>query len=365
MRYIYDMQKTKNKFEAWWKGTNTGRPLMKVIAEKKVITCDLEPENAFIDAEDFHLNVDENIKRYRNYLKTHSFLAESFPNFDLNLGAGSMAVYLGTEPEFRMDTIWFRECVHGTIKDIGTLSYDPENHWWKRHLSLIKRAVELSDGGFIINIPDIVENIDTLAALRGPQDLCYDIADEPATVKHYIEQRDGLYFRYYDAMYDIVSSKDGSSSYTAFNIWGPGKTAKVQCDFCALMSPIQFRYLVQDSLRKQCRLLDNSMFHLDGPDALKHLDAVLEIKELDAIQWTPGAGRPDGGNDIWYPIYDKVRASGKSIWIMLDDGTATDWINASSGLINRYGTAGLYIIYPVMDEEDASFLMETAEKYWV
>ncbi len=28
-----------------------------------------------------------------------------------------------------------------------------------------------------------------------------------------------------------------------------------------------------------------SPFHLDGPGALKHLDALLELDELDAVQW--------------------------------------------------------------------------------
>jgi hypothetical protein len=32
-----------------------------------------------------------------------------------------------------------------------------------------------------------------------------------------------------------------------------------------------------------------SLFHLDGPGALKHLDSLLELDALDGIQWVSGA----------------------------------------------------------------------------
>lgn len=364
MKYKNNWEETKERFKAWWRCKNTGRPLMGIVARRKVILEELEPENAFKTPEDFHLNVEEIVKRYRNYCKSHLLLAEAFPNLDLNIGPGSMALYLGSEPGFSWDTVWFKECVKLGWNEWGPLHYDPENYWLKLHLSLISKAHDLANGDFLVNIPDIVENADILAAMRGPQEFCYDLVDEPELMKSYIKQVDDLYFKYYDAMYDIVKCEDGSCSYTAFNIWGPGKTAKIQCDFCALMSPKQFREFVQPSLRKQCRLLDNSLYHLDGPDAIKHLDALLEIEELNAIQWTPGAGKPDGAWEGWYPVYDKVNASGKSLWIMFTDGEIGDWIEGADKLVKRYGTKGLYLLFPEMDEEDAISLMDRAESDW-
>ena len=215
-----------------------------------------------------------------------------------------------------------------------------------------------------MNIPDLIENVDILSAMRGPQSFCFDLIDEPELMKQYIKQIDDLYFYYYDAMYDIIKGEDGSSSFTAFNIWGPGKTAKIQCDFSALMSPGQFREFVQPSLRKQCKKLDCSLYHLDGPDAIKHLDALMEIDELDALQWTAGAGQPDGGSEKWYPIYDKVRDAGKSLWIPLYDGTAQDCMDNAEKLVKRYGCDGMYLIFPDMEEEEAQTLLLKAERGW-
>ena len=55
---------------------------------------------------------------------------------------------------------------------------------------------------------------------------------------------------------------------------------------------------------------------------MHHLDALLEIDELNAIQWTPGVGEPQGGSPKWYDLYKKILAGGKSImacWVTIDE----------------------------------------------
>ena len=55
---------------------------------------------------------------------------------------------------------------------------------------------------------------------------------------------------------------------------------------------------------------------------MHHLPALLEIEELNAIQWTPGVGEPQGGSPKWYDLYKKILAGGKSVmacWVTLDE----------------------------------------------
>ena len=92
--------------------------------------------------------------------------------------------------------------------------------------------------------------------------------------------------------------------------------------------------------------------------AIRHLDSIMSIDRLNALQWTPGAGNPDGLSEKWYGIYDKVIDSGKSLWVMVCNGNVDDWITGSRKLLKRYGTRGIYLIYPEMTEKDAQKIMK-------
>ena len=44
-----------------------------------------------------------------------------------------------------------------------------------------------------------------------------------------------------------------------------------------MMSPEDFRKYIQPSLREQSEKVDHVLYHLDGPAAIKHMDALMEI----------------------------------------------------------------------------------------
>lgn len=363
MLYKNNWEDTQRRFNLWWKGENKGRPLMSIVGLKPEAYLPLPDELRPKTPEDQHLNVDQKVARFRHQCQSREFYGESFPNISLDIGPGSMAAYLGATPQFSKDTVWYTECVEDWNK-IGKLEFNPNDIWWKKHLDMFTRARELVGDDFLLGIPDIIENLDILSAMRGAQNMIFDIMDEPEMVQRRIEEIDDLYFKYYDPMYDLTKMKDGSCCYTVFQIWGPGRTAKIQCDFSAMISPDQFREFVQPSLRKQCQALDFSLYHLDGPDAIRHVEAVMEIEELNALQWTCGAGQPDGTSERWYPIYDQVVKAGKSLWIQIYDGDVDEWIVNVDRLMNRYGTSGMFLLFPEMEQKAAEKLMNHAEKHW-
>jgi len=358
--YIDNWEHVRNRFRTWWNHEPMDYPLMNLRAmgkePQKIIPC--EP---FTDTKDQYLNAEKIVAYYRMYCETHWFLEDSYPSVSLNFGPGSLAVYLVSEPIFKPESIWFGECMHD-INDQSCLTYDSENPWWKMHLEMHKKAKELAKDDFLVDIPDIVENADILAALRGPQNLCYDLIDDPDEVKRALKKIDDLYFPYYDAFHDVVKGEDGSCSFTAFSIWGPGKTAKIQCDFNVLISPEFFKEFVVPGLRSQCQSLDNSLFHLDGPDAIRHVPALMEINELDGLQWTCGAVQPDGGCERWYPIYDQVRDAGKSLWIHINDGDPGDWAESCKRLIRRYGSDCFYFLFPIFENKKTAEWVANAIK---
>ena len=257
----------------------------------------------------------------------------------------------------------YAEC----IDDLDThpkLRFDPANPWWQKHFAMMRAAKEALGGDYRVNIPDLIENLDIYAAMRGPQTSLYDLMDQPEKLMARVNEIDETYFEYYDRLHELLKEDDGTSSYTAFHILGVGRVAKVQCDFSAMLSPAQFRAFAIPSLRRQVERLDHSLYHLDGPDAIRHVEALMEIERLDALQWTCGAGQPDGGNPRWFGIYDQVRAARKGLWVHLYDGDVRQWIKSAEVLLNRYGMERLYLIFPPMPMDDAEALLAHAQRNW-
>ena len=358
--YHYAHDRIVDRFEDWWKRDNRGLPLMRVVARKDETPPPRPlPENM----RDKYAGYDYLMESMRRFCSYHVFLADSFASCGANLGPGSLALYLGGEPRFEPDTVWYEPCIEDP-ENHPPLRYDPDNAWWRLHVDLIRRLQNAAGGEWRMDIPDLIENIDIYAAMRGPQDALFDIMDCPEKVHEYIAQIDSVYFRYYDAMADIVRDGEGVTSYTAFSILGRGRVAKIQCDFSAMLSPAHYREFVLPSLRAQTEKLDHSLYHLDGPDAIRHVPAIMELERLDALQWTCGAGQPDGACPRWYTIYDQVTAAGKGLWIQLYDGGVEDWIRGAESLMERYGKKCFYFIFPEMSLRDADRLMNHAHRYW-
>jgi 5-methyltetrahydrofolate--homocysteine methyltransferase len=377
MQYKENWEGVKKRWADYWKRCNTGLPLMYLIArndEQERVYGEAQksgqpyrvypPELAAKDLFDKYRDPRRIVERFRYYAGHHLFLADSFPNVSADFGPGSVAAYLGSEIAFQPNTVWFEHCVEDW-NGYPPLRFDPENKWWKEHFQLIKDVRSLAGDDFYVAIPDLMENIDVLASLRGTEPALYDMIDEPDEVLARIAQVGEAYFEYYDRIYQVVKNEaDGGSCYTVFQIWGPGRTAKLQCDFSALMSPQNFRDFIQESLRVQARRLDHVLYHLDGPDAIKHTDALMEIEEIDALQWTSGDHGPDGTLEDWDVIYDKVRAAGKSLWIRVYSGDYDDWIRGADRIVKKYGSRGLFLMFQHMSAAQAEGLLEYARGNW-
>ncbi len=93
----------------------------------------------------------------------------------------------------------------------------------KNILNWQKNAGSWPRDDFYVDMPDLMENVDVLASLRGAQEMLYDTIDEPEIVKERVDQITALYYEYFDRFYDIIKDKDGGNAYTVFQIWGTRK----------------------------------------------------------------------------------------------------------------------------------------------
>ncbi|HTQ09237.1 MAG TPA: hypothetical protein VMI31_04130 [Fimbriimonadaceae bacterium] len=335
-----DWPLAQERLRAWWRREG---PALCVTAPKDEPWEDVPDPGPARDPEQFWSDLDWRLASLVCSLSRTYFGGVAFPFVDTQIGPGSLGLFLGNEPGWAWDTVWYEPC----IADPSThppLTFQ-ENRWLSLHLDFIRRAEALSEGRFLVGIPDLIENLDTLAQLREPQTLMEDLIERPEWVSEKIAEINRAYFEVFDRMYSLLSG--GGNAFAAFQIWGPGKTAKVQCDASAMISPAMFRRFVVPALTEQCEWLDYSMYHLDGTQAIAHLDALLEIEALDAIEWTPQAGIERGGDPRWFDLYRRIRAAGKSV-------QAIEVLPEQVGpLVDSVGPEGLFMIVSAESEEQA------------
>ncbi len=275
-------------------------------------------------------------------MASQAFPGDIVPVTDPVLGPGSLHLHLGGEARFKTgESVWFEPAFAGIedVEDIPELTFTGEDPAWVATEAWYRRMLDIYDENFFLGVPDLCAGLDILASLRDPNLIMLDLLEEPEWVQASLEAIDTAYLEIYNRIQKLVDPEGtrgmGSRS---FYIWGPGRTAKVQCDSSVMISEDMFREFVQPGLRRVFRDMDRTLFHLDGTDAIRHVDALLEIEELDVIEWTPEAGKPGGADPCWHDMYRKILEAGKSLQIVY---LTPDEVLP---LFNAIGHNGIYVM---------------------
>jgi len=238
------------------------------------------------------------------------YLGEAIPTVSPDLAPNCLALYLGCKGVEMPGTVWCAPCMDSP--EAARFEYDPDNFYWRFSQRLGAEQVRLGRGRFMLQFPDLIEGLDTLAAMRGSEALLVALIERPEWVHACLRRITDLYFRYYDMLYDTMRDEVGGSIYW---LWGPGRTATFQCDFSAMISPDMFGEFMVPVLREMTERVSYPLYHWDGPGALPHHDHLLSLPKLACIQWTSGSGAEPAGDRRWWPLYHKTIEAGKKVHI--------------------------------------------------
>ena len=290
---------------------------------------------------------------YLDWYVAHSSLkADILPVANTQLGPGSLAAILGGVFEGGEDTIW----IHPNPDFTNEIVFNPEHPNWILHKELLKACKAKANGHYFVGMPDLMEGLDVLAALKGTDRVLLDTVMQPEILEQQMQQINDIYFKVFDELYDIIREGD-EMAFCYFSSWAPGKMSKLQSDISTMISQDDYRRFVQPFIREQCQKIDYTLYHLDGVGAMHHLPALLEIEELNAIQWTPGVGEPQGGSPKWYDLYKKILAGGKSVmacWVTLDE---------LKPLLDHIGADGVHLEMDFHNEKEVEQAMRIVEEY--
>ncbi len=311
MRYKQNWEKARQKYLDFWAMENHDRPVLLLNGKKDVKqSVRVTPPADLLER---WTNTEYVIQSSREQMENTVYLAESIPAICPNLGPDIFGASLGADLVFEQTTSFSKPFVRNWETD--TVAFRLDNPWWQKILSMTKEVAADAQGDYMVGITDLHPGADGLVSIRGPENLCMDLYDEPEAFE--VARKILLpAFRYQlDTLYDVCCKNlPGSTNW--MGLWHPEKWYVTSCDFICMISQEMFARYILPELREEIDYLQGkTIFHLDGPGALKHLDALLEIENLAGIQWVYGAGQPSARH--WLPVLQRIQKAGKRINIGL------------------------------------------------
>ncbi len=309
---LNDGERIVRRYDAFWRKDCLDRALLQVTAPRDNASppdpSDIFP-SAPPDRMDWFLNPERVIPRLRRQLACVYYAGDAFPMVTpVNTGLVAIqAAYMGGQYRISGNTAW----CDPVIDDWATrppLSLDEDNPWWRSTKELLAAgAAEFGDSA-VICIPDLQGGGQIVDLLRGTERLAMDLLDNPGPIAGILEEIDAAWQYYWTECCRLARSPvNGYADWVGF--WCESPAVTVECDFCCMISPEMFRDVFIPSLRRQTAMTEHSIYHLDGPDAIRHLDALLDLPDLDGIQWVPGAGSKTMSE--WLPLLRRIQDAGK------------------------------------------------------
>jgi succinate dehydrogenase flavin-adding protein (antitoxin of CptAB toxin-antitoxin module) len=306
------LEESLERNEAFWNGNLENGPLVWItVPEAKPGTPPPEPE----DEEKIWTDVDYYVKAAEDRLARTYYAGSALPVCHPWLGPDQVSAWLGAEMTIlpKDFTSWIKPFVDDW-SNYPKLTIDPDNSWWKLYLELLTSCAEAGKDKWITAYPDLHTGIDGLGAIRGPENLMMDMLSEPETIHRAMGQMIDLWKSIVDTVSGIILPYGQGTSN-----WTMGYSSKRflcigQNDFSCLISPEMFEEFCWQDNVVCSSYVDHTIYHLDGPDALRHLPKLLEIENLDCIQWVQGAGNPLPSQ--WTDMLNRIQEAGKSVQVL-------------------------------------------------
>ena len=303
----------KRTYGLWWE-RKLNRPLIGAILEGKdpgrsQPSCSLLSQQ---NCHDLSIPAKDIIDRIDYELSKNIYLGDAFPYFNMDcFGPGVVAAFLGADIDNSTGNVWFHPKKFLPINELH-FEYDKNNIWLNRIKDIYREGIKKWQGQVLMGMPDLGGILDILATFRTTDNLLMDLYDEPQEVNRLVWELHELWHKFYNEFNGVLQPvnpgySDWSQLYSDKPMYIP------QSDFSYMIGPDMFEEFVRPELVKTCNKLDHTIYHLDGIGELTHLESILNIKTLDAVQWVPGAGQ--NNQSLWPEVYQQIHSAGKNIQI--------------------------------------------------
>ncbi|MBN2312007.1 MAG: trimethylamine corrinoid protein 2 [Candidatus Hydrogenedentes bacterium] len=310
---IPDWERRLARQDAFWDCAVLDRPVVTISVPRPVPERPWPAEKQYATYRDRWMDTERVVEDALAAALNTEYLGDALPSAWPNLGPEVFSAFFGIDLEYTADTSWAVPAVTDWA-DVSHLRFSEDNPYWKKLLEMTDALLDAGKGVYYVGISDIHPGGDAIAAFREPIDLNTDLLTAPDAVKALLRHVNETYAGVFDFYYDKLT-KAGQACTSWPGIVSTRKWYVPSNDFSCMISKEMFDEFFLPGIIEECRHTEASIYHLDGPGALRHLDSLLAIEELNAIQWVYGAG--NGTASDWTAVYQRCQQAGKGIQLSL------------------------------------------------
>lgn len=305
LEFCPNFPRIAQRFEAWWHQQALDRPILIASSRLNVERAHTRRLELMNQPE---LWLKTKIEDCRNIYR----LGDALPTVRADFGPVLLGSLVGGKTEIASDTTWTHSFINDDWSNAPSWNIIESHPWWSLLKQLLAISAEAGQGRFLVCTPDLGGSADVLLNLRGSTELCTDVIEQPQKI---VQAIDALYHSWrqtYIQLYEQTLPR-GAGVVHWHQLWSNQPYMIPACDFNYMIGPEDFNQLLLPDIARQAGTAGRAIFHLDGAGAARHIDALLELPELDAIQYTPGAGTPSAL--AWLDMFKLIQSKKKSVLI--------------------------------------------------
>ncbi len=372
MEYKPDWDEARQRFVAWWNHAVIDRCCISVHAQRQDSKLPPFPNLQYelwldgmddIDDDD-HAGLERwwtdpewNYQRAIRYFENSFFGGEALPVTTVNWGAMAMAAMFGSRAVFGQKTVWYERAIDDW--DTWEWTFDPAtNPTWQTILAIVNRFLEGAEDRYFIGKPELGNGADVLSLMRGMDTLALDLYEYPDAVERGVEVISDAWVLLMEQVYQMTTRVNAGGDILAWmGLWAPGRIDQIACDFSYIISPKMFKKFFVPEILKMGNWCEYGMYHLDGPACISNmLETLLEIPQIKAIQFTPGAGSPPAYTAAYIPRYRKILESGRHLYLLAEP-------NEVEPILRELPPEGLFLRTFVPTEDEARDLLKKVTQW--
>ena len=258
----------------------------------------------------------------------------------------------GGNGRFESETVWVEPAIRDW-REWRDYQFDRNNIWRRRFLDCNRTLAEAAKGRWLVATQGIFGAMDAMSLIRGYEDFLMDLTVTEADSAIRFAQQSAVrgYKEIVHQAWDDVAHWQLRTA-TWPGIWAPGQINYWSADFSCLIGPADFEKWLVPEFTEMINLCEFSIYHLDGPDAVRHLPRIGEFEKLKGVQYTVG---PQVQDDVphWLGVAKQIQSYRKVLWLSIKP-------ELLETVLATLDPRGLFIFTTAADAEQAERLVQQA-----